>query len=461
MFDKLIQAIHNNNIDVVNEYVRDHTDILSQTDSDKLSPLHHACMIGNSEITRILLGDAALVPNCQTVNGTTPLHFAARNGQSECVKLLLQFRATVNICDSRKWSPLHYACFDGHFEVAKMLVENKANLNMTTDEGYTPLHLCCYKGYIKIAELLISHGANISLTDRQGNTPLCFLPIESENSAICCETSENVNEKSQKKRKGEKLTHQPPPPKRVKEEEEEKEEEKKEVKREDENNGVSERDVKSESIESDPNRGEFFSLIMSSCCPPDVQDKMNSTNKILSNKFKWYLNNVNRDICKDIINKMRKKKELYPATFEKPVTEEIAPKYFDFIERPMDFETLSDYLAKQKIITLKEFVICGRQIWQNCFTYNVRTPLFDLGRNFALYFENSIAKAAWGQATEININDVMYSWNDFLGKFTNDTLVEIANKSGLGDEEELDITKNFDKIRKGFFLVNTRDLKEQ
>lgn len=463
MFDKLIQAIHDDNADVINDYVRDNHDVLTQTDSDKLSPLHHACMLGKSEITRILLGEGGLVPNCQTVNGTTPLHFAARNGWKECVQLLIEFKATLNISDAHKWTPLHYACFAGHPEVVEMLVTNKANINMTTDEGYTPLHLCCYKGYVKIAEFLISHGANVSLTDKQGNTPLCLLPIESA-SAVESKAAPSPApsqqksserrategaEKSPRKRKSSEKSAaggSQPALKRVKEEEEEEEE-----------------DARRSEWENDPNRAECFSLIISECNPADVSKKMNATNKVLSGKWNWFLSNENCEICLDIINKMRRRRELYPETFERPVTEDIAPNYFKFIKRPMDFMTLEDYLRKKKIFTLKEFVICGRQIWQNCFTYNVRNKIFDLGKEFALMFENYIARAAWGkvEATTDDINEVKYSWNGFLGDMSIKTLWEIANKSGLSDENELDIDKHLDKIRKGFFLVNTRDLKEK
>ena len=484
MFKELIQAIHDNNVEVVNDFVRDHHDILTETDFDKLSPLHHACMLGKTEITRILLGEGGLVPNCQTVNGTTPLHFAARNGWKDCVQLLVEFKANLNTSDQRHWSPLHYACFAGHTEVVEMLVTNKANINMMTDEGYTPLHLSCYKGYIKIAELLISHEANVSLADKQGNTPLCLLPIISTDAAGDA-TSLSSNEpsspqpshqqqqksserrrngesggydsveRSPKKRKASERSAHHPANKRVKEEYVEDERERKSKSEESGNGSVD------EDLESNPDRSECFDLIMSQSSPPDVNKKIGNTNKALSGKWGWFLNDGNRNICKDILGKLRKKKDLYPDTFESPVTEEIAPGYFSRIKRPMDFKTLDDYLDNRKIYTLKEFVICGRQIWQNCFMYNRENGLYLVAKEYALIFENLVSKAAWGSAslTKENREKVLLSWNEFLQKMSPESLWAIANKSGLGDEQELDLAKNFDPIRVGFFQVPTRDLK--
>ena len=526
MIDELVRAIRNNNIDTVNTYIQDHHDVLSQTDKDGLSPLHYACMLGKGDITRVLLGEGGLNPNCQTEHGTTPLHFAARNGRRDCVQLLIEFKATLNISDERKWAPLHYACFGGQLEAAEVLTNNKANLNMATDEGYTPLHLCCYKGYVKIAELLISHGANVALVDKQGNTPMCLLPIDlcaDETTTTTTTRRSEAEEASTAEGKYEKKRKQPVSHRRgtttttttttasaaadknddngsdsdavgssssssyAKGEEAVKEESRKSSaagtdekrKRDRESSSsttavvaaaaappVAKKRVKKEEKGKDDdeweiaNNAECFSLIMSEDCPAKLKKKMIATNKALHDKWDWFLNTTNTGVCKEIIKKLRGKKDLYPELFEDPVTETIAPNYFTVIERPMDFRTLSDYLDTKKIYTLREFAICGRQIWQNCLTYNKGTNIFGFGEAFAEVFENSIMRAAWAPAkvTSEDIKSVKYKFQTFLQGLSNDTLWVIATKCGLDKESELDLTLNFEKIRKGFFAVPTREL---
>lgn len=199
-----------------------------------------------------------------------------------------------------------------------------------------------------------------------------------------------------------------------------------------------------------------FKLIMSSACPQEVKKAIKATNISLKDKIYYLLDAHNREVCQSIIEKLRRLD--VNMIFENPVTVKIAPDYFRYVRSPMDFRTLEDYVRRRKIISVKEFIIWGRQIWQSCFTYNTKKdPLFISGRDYSLEFENYVRAADWRPVPDQDevMNETFSSWAEILSEFDDATREKIFRCSGIPD---LDPYKYFDEIRIGFFSVPTREL---
>lgn len=213
------------------------------------------------------------------------------------------------------------------------------------------------------------------------------------------------------------------------------------------------------SLDDDPLFGvcDCFKLIMSSACPQEVKKAIKSTNSTLKEKIDYLLDSHNTSVCLSIIEKLRTI-DIHKF-FEEPVTVNIAPDYFRYVKSPMDIKTLEDYVVRKKIISVKEFIIWGRQIWQSCFTFNTKKDmLFVSGKEYSLEFENYIRTADWRHAADSEkvMSEVVSSWDKILTEFDDETREQISKSAGV---PELDPYKYFDDIRVGFFCVPTRELK--
>lgn len=71
----------------------------------------------------------------------------------------------------------------------------------------------------------------------------------------------------------------------------------------------------------------------------------------------------------------------YYQTFACPVTEDVAPGYFEFIKNPMDLSTLRRKLESDKYSSLSGFIADATLMFNNCHTYNVNSRAYRSAAN--------------------------------------------------------------------------------
>ncbi|KAM5152909.1 caskin-1 [Mantella aurantiaca] len=148
-------------------------------DADGFSALHHAALIGNTELISLLLEAQAAV-DIKDNKGMRPLHYAAWQGKKEPMKLLLKSGSAVNIPSDEGQIPLHQAAQHGHYDVSEMLLQHQSNPCIMDISGKTPLDLACEFGRVGVVQLLLNSNMCAALlepkpgdsTDPNGTSPL-------------------------------------------------------------------------------------------------------------------------------------------------------------------------------------------------------------------------------------------------------------------------------------------------
>nr|DBA19298.1 TPA: hypothetical protein GDO54_015159 [Pyxicephalus adspersus] len=148
-------------------------------DPDGFSALHHAALIGNTELISLLLEAQAAV-DIKDNKGMRPLHYAAWQGKKEPMKLLLKSGSAVNIPSDEGQIPLHQAAQHGHYDVSEMLLQHQSNPCIMDISGKTPLDLACEFGRVGVVQLLLNSNMCAALlepkpgdsTDPNGTSPL-------------------------------------------------------------------------------------------------------------------------------------------------------------------------------------------------------------------------------------------------------------------------------------------------
>ena len=110
---------------------------LDTTDSDGLTPLHHAVVGGYDDLVRELLKNGASV-TAKTLRGNTPLHIAVVDAPG-LVGILLQEGAELNAVNRAGQTPLHLAAAEGTATMVRDLLYAGANPLLKDDKGRTPL----------------------------------------------------------------------------------------------------------------------------------------------------------------------------------------------------------------------------------------------------------------------------------------------------------------------------------
>ena len=110
-------------------------------DSNRDTPLHEACLHGESDIVELLLNK---MKKCR------------HHGQEGKINLLIRNHLGL--------TPFHLACQGGHLEIARKLYDDSDQpLDLIADrdkEGATALHLACQKDQPDLVEFLLSSGAD-------------------------------------------------------------------------------------------------------------------------------------------------------------------------------------------------------------------------------------------------------------------------------------------------------------
>ncbi|EDV19877.1 uncharacterized protein TRIADDRAFT_61654 [Trichoplax adhaerens] len=92
-----------------------------------------------------------------------------------------------------------------------------------------------------------------------------------------------------------------------------------------------------------------------------------------------------------IIEVFKKHEDSWP--FMEPVTEDIAPGYFEVIEQPMDIETIEKKLEKRTYKKSEEFISDMRLIFANCIEYNGEDNCYtEMAHKLEAMFNKSVQK---------------------------------------------------------------------
>ncbi|KAG0727472.1 Transient receptor potential cation channel subfamily A member 1 [Chionoecetes opilio] len=119
-----------------------------------------------------------LVKHCHSLirdeneNDDTPLHLACLEGQTEVVRVLLQAGAEVEARNSSLWTPLDCASAKGHVLCVNELLDYDAPLDPIDKTKTTPLQLAAKEGHVAVTRLLLESGASLLACDSSGRNAL-------------------------------------------------------------------------------------------------------------------------------------------------------------------------------------------------------------------------------------------------------------------------------------------------
>jgi len=120
--DRLFDAIASKQIDSVRQIVLENPSLnLNCLDKDELTPLQHACHIGNLELTTFLLDQGADVNFTSRKDGYTPLMFAAISSRASIVRLLLERGVDTKIENCVNRTAAQMAAFVGQTKIVAII----------------------------------------------------------------------------------------------------------------------------------------------------------------------------------------------------------------------------------------------------------------------------------------------------------------------------------------------------
>lgn len=94
---------------------------LNAVDQDELSPLQHACHIGDVELARLLIDNGADVNFTNRKDGYTPLMFAAISSKAEIVRLLLEMNVDTTAINCVNRTAADMAAFVGQSKIVSII----------------------------------------------------------------------------------------------------------------------------------------------------------------------------------------------------------------------------------------------------------------------------------------------------------------------------------------------------
>ena len=174
-------ACKNGQVTLIKNLLKAKVDI-NALDTEGLSSLHWAAIIGNAEVTKLLISEGANIEIKGTIFKSSPLLFACQNGRTKIVETLLENGADINAKSSNGTRAIHFAAQSGKTEIVKILLQKGLDINCKNDDGETPLYYAMYVRYfplgckathaLKMTKFLIKSGAKIDEATVSKETPL-------------------------------------------------------------------------------------------------------------------------------------------------------------------------------------------------------------------------------------------------------------------------------------------------
>lgn len=180
----LLEAAEMNNIDVLNNLLKNGVDIDFRDDCDTgRTALMKACRKGNIEAVKLLLENGAdpNLPDCDLYSKNTAFIFACIRGCKETVKLMLDKYVDISKPESRIEEALQMSAFFNRPEIVTILLDAGADPNVMNDRGFTPLVSACFKGGVESAKILIERGADVNVPRYYKESLLAAVTFSGEN----------------------------------------------------------------------------------------------------------------------------------------------------------------------------------------------------------------------------------------------------------------------------------------
>ncbi|WP_281986936.1 ankyrin repeat domain-containing protein [Aquimarina aggregata] len=199
MIDSLKTLIKNKDTEKAITFIKEHPEVLSQTDDNGSSGLmllayselkevfesaiqlkesytfHEAIVCGQKETVKDYLDkNPSTLVNTYSSDGFTPLSLAAFFNQTEIAKLLLKLGADPNISaiNPSKVNALHSAVAKENYDLCQLIIKKGVDVNATQMQNVTALHSAVHRGNFKLVKLLVENDANISIKMDNGSTAL-------------------------------------------------------------------------------------------------------------------------------------------------------------------------------------------------------------------------------------------------------------------------------------------------
>lgn len=173
--NQLKQAIQNNNLEQVKQYISEFNYLVNEPlDNYNLKPLHYAVITKNEAITEFLLNAQGIDVDCVDNEVNTALVLAIEHGLTDLAYLLLEKGANPDKPEGAHQKPLHIAAMEGHSELVSHLVAHEqVDLDCQDAIGQTALHVVCPSDQgIAITQTLLDAGCDPNIEDMEGKTPL-------------------------------------------------------------------------------------------------------------------------------------------------------------------------------------------------------------------------------------------------------------------------------------------------
>ena len=145
-------------------------DDLNFSTSATLSPLHLACLRGDNDVIRGLVGQSGIDINQRMgVDCNTVLHYAISKGDSSLVqKILTHPGVNVNLENEKGQTPLHLAVDEGNPQIISSLLKFNASVNRLDGDGKSILSSAIVPGkkekeVLTLVNKLLNKGADITL----------------------------------------------------------------------------------------------------------------------------------------------------------------------------------------------------------------------------------------------------------------------------------------------------------
>ncbi|CAG2210088.1 unnamed protein product [Mytilus edulis] len=125
--------------------------------TDGYTPLINSCGGNNTRLVQLLMKYKPDI-DAQTCYGGNALLYSVLLGNMEITQLLLQNNADCNVCMHKDGTtPLFYACEVGHEDIVRVLLDKGADTQICRLDGKSPLGIAIDNGHTSIEFILTEH----------------------------------------------------------------------------------------------------------------------------------------------------------------------------------------------------------------------------------------------------------------------------------------------------------------